>query len=73
MLQVAVGVAGPPGPPALSSIEPLGATAPMPMNGQFIDRVVDRELDELLPQLPAIALEGPKAVGKTETDRCWPR
>lgn len=39
------------------------------MNGQYIPRVVDRELDELLPQLPAIALEGPKAVGKTETAR----
>lgn len=30
-------------------------------------RVVDGELDELLEGLPAIALEGPKAVGKTET------
>jgi len=39
------------------------------MNGQYITRVVDCELDELLPQLPAIALEGPKAVGKTETAR----
>jgi len=39
------------------------------MNGQYIPRIVDRELDELLPQLPAIALEGPKAVGKTETAR----
>jgi predicted AAA+ superfamily ATPase len=39
------------------------------MNGQYIPRVIDRELDELLPQLPAIALEGPKAVGKTETAR----
>ncbi len=39
------------------------------MNGQYLERVVDRELDELLPQLPAIALEGPKAVGKTETAR----
>jgi predicted AAA+ superfamily ATPase len=41
----------------------------MRMKGQYLDRVVDRELDELLPQLPAIALEGPKAVGKTETAR----
>jgi hypothetical protein len=31
--------------------------------------VVDRELDELLESLPAIALEGPKGVGKTETAR----
>jgi uncharacterized protein len=30
-------------------------------------RVIDDELDELLPQLPAIAIEGPKGVGKTET------
>jgi uncharacterized protein len=30
-------------------------------------RIVDDELDELLPGLPALALEGPKAVGKTAT------
>ena len=30
-------------------------------------RVVDDELDELMPSLPAIALEGPKGVGKTAT------
>jgi predicted AAA+ superfamily ATPase len=30
-------------------------------------RIVDDELDELLAGLPAIALEGPKAVGKTAT------
>ena len=30
-------------------------------------RIIDDELDELLPQLPAIAIEGPKGVGKTET------
>ena len=39
------------------------------MKGEYIPRVVDRELDELLPQLPALALEGPKAVGKTEMAR----
>jgi predicted AAA+ superfamily ATPase len=33
----------------------------------YITRVVDRELDELLPHLPAISLEGPKGVGKTAT------
>ncbi len=33
----------------------------------YISRVVDGELDDLLTGLPAIALEGPKAVGKTET------
>ncbi len=30
-------------------------------------RVVDDELDELMPMLPAIALEGAKGVGKTAT------
>lgn len=30
-------------------------------------RVIDAELDELLPALPAIALHGPKGVGKTST------
>ena len=33
----------------------------------YIPRIVDRELDELLAGLPAISLEGPLAVGKTET------
>jgi uncharacterized protein len=32
----------------------------------YVGRVVERELDELAP-LPAIVLEGPKAVGKTST------
>jgi predicted AAA+ superfamily ATPase len=35
--------------------------------GGYVRRVVDGELDELLSQLPAIWLDGPKAVGKTET------
>ena len=30
-------------------------------------RVVDAELDELMSELPAIALEGPRGVGKTAT------
>lgn len=34
---------------------------------QYIRRVVDDELDELLPALPAVALEGAKGVGKTQT------
>lgn len=34
---------------------------------RYIRRIVDDELDQLLPALPAIALEGPKAVGKTAT------
>lgn len=33
----------------------------------YLRRVVDDELDELAPSLPAIALEGAKGVGKTET------
>lgn len=33
----------------------------------YIERIVDRELDELLSGLAAIAIEGPKAVGKTAT------
>lgn len=33
----------------------------------YLPRVVDAELDELLASLPAVAIEGPKAVGKTET------
>jgi len=33
----------------------------------YLPRIIDRELDELLNSLAAIALEGPKAVGKTET------
>jgi predicted AAA+ superfamily ATPase len=35
--------------------------------GKYIERIVDRELDELFGALPAIALEGARAVGKTET------
>ena len=30
-------------------------------------RVIDTELDELFRELPAILLDGPKAVGKTAT------
>ncbi|MGA2454803.1 MAG: AAA family ATPase [Solirubrobacteraceae bacterium] len=35
--------------------------------GRYTRRIVDDELDELIAGLPAIALEGPKAVGKTAT------
>lgn len=35
--------------------------------GRYLPRVVDQELDELLAGVPAIALEGPKGVGKTVT------
>ena len=34
---------------------------------RYIDRIVDGELDELVAGLPAISIEGPRAVGKTET------
>jgi uncharacterized protein len=33
----------------------------------YIRRIVDGELDALITALPAISLEGPKAVGKTQT------
>jgi hypothetical protein len=36
-------------------------------NARYQRRIVDGELDELFAGLPAIALEGPKAVGKTAT------
>lgn len=36
---------------------------------EYIPRTVDGILDELLPALPAVSLEGPKAVGKTRTAR----
>jgi hypothetical protein len=34
---------------------------------EYLHRIVDDELDELFAALPAIALEGPKGVGKTAT------
>ena len=37
------------------------------MTSTYLRRVVDDELDELLPELPAIAIDGPKGVGKTAT------
>ncbi|MFC2061662.1 ATP-binding protein [Elusimicrobiota bacterium] len=37
------------------------------MKNSYISRIIDRELNELLPQLPAVVLEGPKGTGKTET------
>lgn len=39
------------------------------MADRYLARVVDEELDELLPALPALALEGAKGVGKTVTAR----
>ena len=35
--------------------------------GPYIRRIVDGELDEVLGQLAAVALEGAKGVGKTRT------
>jgi predicted AAA+ superfamily ATPase len=37
------------------------------MTSGYIPRVVDAELDELMPSLAAISLDGPKGVGKTAT------
>ena len=37
------------------------------MPAPYLPRVIDRELDALLPHLPAILLDGPKGVGKTAT------
>jgi len=36
---------------------------------RYLARVVDTELDELVPALPAVAIEGAKGVGKTVTAR----
>lgn len=40
--------------------------------GSYVKRVVDVEIDELFGSLPAVLLDGPKGVGKTETalQRC---
>jgi uncharacterized protein len=47
-------------------------SAPRSFVASYQRRVVDDELDELLPQLPAILIDGPKGVGKTATasQRC---
>ena len=34
---------------------------------EYRRRVVDDELDELMTEIAAVAIEGPRAVGKTET------
>ena len=39
----------------------------MPKDPAYKRRIFDDELDELLCELPAILIEGPKAVGKTST------
>ncbi|GMA22420.1 hypothetical protein GCM10025864_01790 [Luteimicrobium album] len=35
----------------------------------YLSRTIDRELDELMAMAAAIALDGPKGVGKTDTAR----
>src|SRR5674476_1392821 len=37
------------------------------MDMAYLRRIVDEELDALLPGLAAVSLDGPKGVGKTET------
>lgn len=39
----------------------------MPASDDYLPRIVDHELDELFDGLPAISIEGPRAVGKTVT------
>jgi len=39
------------------------------VSDEYLPRIVDDELDELLPSLAALALEGAKGVGKTVTGR----
>lgn len=34
---------------------------------EYLPRTIDIELDELLPAAPAVAIDGPKGVGKTDT------
>lgn len=43
----------------------FGSVAHMP--SEYVPRVMDRELDQLLAGLPAVALDGAKGVGKTAT------
>ncbi len=43
------------------------ATCVARVSSTYLRRVVDNELDALLPELPAIAIDGPKGVGKTAT------
>ncbi len=44
-----------------------GERDPSDTGASYLRRVVDDELDELFAGLPAIAIDGPKAVGKTAT------
>ena len=40
---------------------------PVSESGAYLSRVVDQELDWMLGGLPAICINGPRAVGKTRT------
>lgn len=44
-----------------------GPPDPRSFTSGYVPRVIDGELDRLLPALPAIFLDGPKGVGKTST------
>lgn len=45
----------------------FGSVAPVTTHEEYQRRIVDDELSELLAELPAVALDGPKGVGKTRT------
>jgi predicted AAA+ superfamily ATPase len=36
-------------------------------SGAYVDRIIDRQIDVLFAELPALLLDGPKGVGKTAT------
>ncbi len=44
-----------------------GMSSPRDFQSGYVRRVIDDELDELFSALPAILIDGPKAVGKTAT------
>ncbi|MFM7045876.1 MAG: ATP-binding protein [Ilumatobacteraceae bacterium] len=50
----------------------MAGPAAVRFTGEYQRRIVDAELDLLMPHLPAILLDGPKGVGKTSTatQRC---
>jgi predicted AAA+ superfamily ATPase len=48
-------------------VPPAQSSTPLPSGATYRPRIVDGELDELLAGLPAVSIEGPKAVGKTVT------
>lgn len=48
-------------------MQPMNGPGPLLAGQHYQPRIVDRELDDLLTGLPAIAIQGPRAVGKTRT------